>query len=319
MKNFIVKLMVFSFILFGIGIIIQLIYPYSNYSNPYLKRKTNYLSETKTNFDVIFIGSSRINNQIDCKIVDSLIGKTKSYNLGSNASFFLESENTLKYILNETQQKPKVIVLELQQKFNVTRVNLFSDRNYNAHNLTNFPFILKYHIEKKNIKQIGMSFFSFVVNNFHYNKTLHTKEYSDIIIKSQAGFSPLENENQSERHTKLLNDTLEIQRRVKKFENDSREYKVSNAFVNEMYILNELCKRKNIKLILLIPAPLEPDGKELTVYKDKLKIPILDYSSPKLKQYYQIKNRFDYGHLNTKGSELFSQQLANDLKKIIYK
>ncbi|WP_123982418.1 hypothetical protein [Chryseobacterium sp. G0201] len=320
MKKFLSRLILFIVIMFIIGLIKLALSPNSNYSYAFLNAKLEFL-EKHPEYNMYFIGSSKINDQIDCKVIDQNIKGVKSYNLGANAGFDLENFQTLDFILNNKNFKPKYIVVELQDKIKVTKTNIKTERSFGAFNYDNTAFAVKYHKENKDYKQIGLSLVSFVLNVFHFNKYFDEKDIqkadNNFVSKNQ-GFSPLEfsvvPRTEENKLRAIIKDRLE------RYHADHNKYQPNKALVNKINELAERCKKKNIQLIMLVPGPAEPDAKKLEVYQNVLKVPLVSLVNPdEYTEFYLYENRWDTGHLNSKGSKILSEKTALHLEKILDK
>jgi len=320
MKKFLSRLVLFIVIMFIIGLIKLALSPNSNYSYAFLNAKLEFL-EKHPEYNMYFIGSSKINDQIDCKIIDQNIEGVKSYNLGANAGFDLENFQTLDFILNNKNFKPKYIIVELQDKIKVTKTNIKTERSFGAFNYENTAFAIKYHKEDKNYKQIGMSLVSFALNVFHINKYFDertVREAKNNFVDKNQGFSPLEFSSTTRTEEQKLKSV--IKDRLERYHADHNKYTPNKALVSKINELSERCKKKNIQLILFIPGPAEPDAKKLVAYQNAFQVPVVSLVDPDMyPEFYQCENRWDYGHLNGKGSKILSEKTAPLLDKVLDK
>lgn len=304
--------------MFIIGLIKIALNPNENYSYPFLNAKLKYVKE-HPEYNLYFVGSSRVNNQIDCKLIDSKISGLKSYNLGANASFDLESFQTMEYILENPSFKPKYIVLELQDRVKITKVNLKTERSFGVFNYDNTLFAIKSQKETNNYKQIALSLFSFVLNVFHFNKKSEERavqEAYNYSIDQNQGFSPLDSSRIPRTKEAELNKS--IKKRLDNYYADHENYKPNSVVVKKINDLAEKCKKKNIQLIMFIPGPAEPDGKKLQPYVNALNVPVINFMNPiEHPEFYWYENRWDYGHLNEKGAKILSTDIAYYLDKIV--
>lgn len=320
MKKFLSRLILFIVVMFIIGLIKLALSPNSNYSYSFLNAKLEFL-EKHPEYNMYFIGSSKINDQIDCKIIDQNIKGVKSYNLGANAGFDLENFQTLDFILNNKNFNPKYIVVELQDKIKVTKTNIKTERSFGAFNYDNTAFAVKYHKENKDYKQIGLSLVSFVLNVFHFNKFFDERDIqkadNNFVSKNQ-GFSPLEFSSTTRTEEQKLKSV--ISNRLERYHADHNKYTPNKALVSKINELSERCKKKNIQLILFIPGPAEPDAKKLIAYQNAFQVPVVSLVDPDMNpEFYQYENRWDYGHLNSKGSKILSEKTAPLLEKVLDK
>jgi hypothetical protein len=83
-----------------------------------LGKKMGYLYECGDKPDIIFLGSSRVLNCIDPRVIDSVCG-TNSYNLGLNGINVAEMR-MLSRVCMETDKRPRILVINLDpSSFNV--------------------------------------------------------------------------------------------------------------------------------------------------------------------------------------------------------
>lgn len=320
MRRFISILSLFVAIMFIIGLIKLALNPNSNYSYPFLNAKMEYLKK-HPEYNLYFIGSSKINNQIDCKLLDENSKGLKSYNLGANASFNLENFQTLEKILETPSFKPKYIVLELQDKINITKLNLKTERSFGAFNYENTLFASQFHIDNGSYKQVVLSWVSFILNVFHFNKHCDERavqENHNQFVYEGQGFSPLEYSSVPKTEEAKLKAV--IKDRLDRYHADHKKYRVNRALVEKINALAEKCRKRNIELIMFIPGPAEPDAKKLLVYQNALSVPVISMVNPEdYPEFYLYQNRWDYGHLNEKGSKILSTKLAPLLNGILNK
>ncbi|KMQ68249.1 hypothetical protein ACM39_10440 [Chryseobacterium sp. FH2] len=320
MKKFLSILTLFIAIMFIIGLIKLALSPNSNYSYPFLNAKLDYLKK-HPEYNLYFIGSSKINDQIDCKLIDDNMKGIKSYNLGANAGFNLENFQTLEYVLENPSFKPKYIVLELQDKINITRQNLKTERSFGAFNYENTLFASKFQKENGNYKQMALSWASFILNVFHFSKHYDERIIQDAhnrFVDETQGFSALDYSIIPRyEETELKNI---IKDRLERYHADDRKHTPNKALVEKINELAEKCRKKNIKLIMLIPGPAEPDAKKLQVYQNAVRVPVISLVNPdEYPEFYLYENRWDNGHLNERGSKILSKKMVPFLEKFLEK
>jgi hypothetical protein len=304
--------------MFITGLVKLAVYPNRNYSSPTLNAKLEYL-EKHPEYNMYFIGSSRINNQIDCHLIDDKIKGVKSYNLGANAGFDLENFQMLEYILEHPSFNPRYIVLELQDRTKITKVNLKTERSFGVFNYKNTVFAVKSQKENNNHKQIALSLVSFVINVFHFNKSMDeraVRKAHHYSTDHNQGFFPLDSTGFARTEKAELDSA--VQKRLTRYLADHKQYKPNSIIVKKINDLSEQCKKKNIQLIMLIPGPAEAEGKKLLAYRNVLDVPVISLLDPYVyPEFYIYENRWDYGHLNEKGAKILSLKLVPFLEKII--
>jgi hypothetical protein len=119
----------------------------------YEKLNTTFLKQN--NFDVIFLGSSRMFMHLDNRIYDSIF-KTNSYNIGLSGATTRMSFITLKSYL-ENSQKPKTLFYELD--FHISHLETDSIFNFSTY----IPFLQNKTLYSE-FKKIDSRFFHFKYN-----------------------------------------------------------------------------------------------------------------------------------------------------------
>lgn len=320
MKKFLSILSLFVAVMFVIGLIKLAVSPNSNYSYPFLNAKLDYLKK-HPEYNLYFIGSSKINDQIDCKLIDENIKGIKSYNLGANAGFNLENFQTLEYVLGDPSFKPKYIVLELQDKMNITQQNLKTERSFGAFNYENTLFAMRFQKEQHNYKQVALSAASFVLNVFHFNKRHDERTIQSAhnrFVDGNQGFSPLE--YSVVKRTEKVELEAVIKDRLDRYHADNKKYTPNKVLVEKINELADKCKKKGIQLIMFLPGPAESDAKKLLGYHELLNVPVINLINPEeYPEFYVYENRWDNGHLNEKGSRILSAKTVPLLEKVLEK
>ncbi len=320
MKKFLKNTTIFVLLIFGLGVLLWFRNGDQINKNTVLNQKQAFLDK-HPEFNTVFIGSSKINNQINPQIIDALNPGLKTYNLGANASFNLENNSTIDFLLHNQNRRLKYIVLELQNKIDLTRTNLNTERSFGALTPQNFPFFLSYQKENKDYKQLAFGLYSTVLSIFNFNKEKTTMEesYLNQFIEKD-GFIPLDKDKNSavlQRNKDLLAKPSEITRRLTVFNNDQTVYVPNQNLEKKWLELSNQCKDKGIQLVLLLPAPAEPDAKELLVYTQSNEIPVINMLNPaETPEFYQLENRWDYGHLNEKGANLLSEKIGKAMQSL---
>lgn len=319
MKKFLLKSFLFSALLFGIAISRWLYIGTNSPENPILKRKIECINKD-LKINTVFVGSSKINNQVIPKVIDSVAVGIHSFNLGANGSFNLENFETIDYFLKHKPPHLNIIVLELQNKFSFNRININAPRSYQVLSPSNFSFLMKYFYESKDYRQLAYTMYSFFLDIFDFNVGITKEEQNNDPFKEQ-GFFALDdekNEDVVKRRKELINKPGEISRRIEAFKNDKKNYEANEALQNKIMSLKEDCLKRGVQLILLYPAPAEPDAKKLVAFEKNSPVPVINLVDPvEYPQFYNLKSRWDYGHLNRKGAEEHSRLIGAELLKLM--
>ena len=312
------------------------------WGNEILLDKLNYLDYTSTSkFDTYFIGSSRVNHQIDAKLYDE-ITKHKSFNLGCPALSGIESIRLAEYLISQGDEQNQTthIFIEMplldfhkSQNTKTTRGSYYFNLNALYHStaslvseqirfrskLCNFSFQSKTAIS--NLLNLGtfrdlMTRLNRKVPESKKVRFDRTKGYI-ALAKGQESVGDLKRRND------FLQDTSELTLRL----NDAKTY---------------IARRKNLlpinsKLQTII-LKLIADGKEAginvvvlyfpksngIIYKKSAKIfnalPTenkINLAKPsKYRDLYLAKYSYDKAHLNKAGSTVLTRALAAEFLNI---
>lgn len=114
---------------------------------PPFSMKAEHLRQSKTPSEVVLLGSSRVHNQIDPSLLDSVLAAKKlplhSYNLGFSALTLLESTRLLQSLYDEPGFRPKVVLMEATLSARVPIYTLRSARTLQWHDPQGFRAALR--------------------------------------------------------------------------------------------------------------------------------------------------------------------------------
>ena len=121
MKKFVSK--IFLMYLFYFGIIEMAEWSSDNIGNSFFKQKIIDYDRQATQINTVFFGNSWINRQLNPIFFDSLTtSNTRSYNLATDATPFMERSFLLEKFLNKYQ--PKQIIFLVSPSIGIQRENL---------------------------------------------------------------------------------------------------------------------------------------------------------------------------------------------------
>ncbi|WP_159023072.1 hypothetical protein [Formosa sp. L2A11] len=290
MKKFI-KYIIFLSILF-IGLLYISDYVYTQiYLNSNPRNKLQYiLNTTNQNFDIVFIGSSRVANHVDTKLFNSLSNK-KTINLGAEGAGLNDNLLQLKLLLS---QKNKISNLFLQ-----IDSNFENEKPSNISTSEAMPFfknkIINKHLQKyfSNYQKLKyIPFYRYAINDpkIGFRELFFSLMNKKPRVDPKIGFTP-------KYGNKLLHSNLSLPTSISK----------NNIILNEII---DLCKNNKIKLTLFI-SPYSSKTQNLDyITKLKEKIPeLIDLSKN-----YNDELFYNCGHLNNKGAKVFTENLYNATK-----
>lgn len=260
------------------------------YINSKPRNKLQYILNTKNdNFDIVFIGSSRVANHIDTKLFDSLSNK-KTINLGVEGAGLNDNLLQLKLLINSNH---------------ISNVFLGIDSNFESISPSNIsiseamPFlknkIIKNHLKKYSVnfnKLEYIPFYRYAVNEpkIGFREFFFSSISKKPRINPKVGFSP-------------------------KFGNNipSIESSLPSKIRNKNIILDEIieiCKKNQISLTLFISPYCSKIKTENYIKKLTNKFPnIINLSKG-----YSDNLFFNCGHLNNQGAKIFTNDLYNETK-----
>lgn len=284
----------------------------------YIEKPSYIISCSNKSYDYVVGGSSRVHNNFNSNLFDSLT-KLNGFNIGYGGSgmsqnyltlyLFLKNGNTIKNYLQQVEDNflmdPKVaFTYPFQDYFFMPYIG---DNNVDDCYKNNVPLV-KFYLWK---------YFPFIkyaeFNNYYGLKKVIEPTKVDSIMLRCKGYSKLElNHKQG-------------------FPATNYEAKETVVAVDEsnIYYLNkirELCLKNNINFIIY-SSPLHQ--KSYLAYKPKnLHLSLMDFVEKCNIKYFNfmLDNAFkgdslfyDETHLNAKGTDLFTTQLADSLKNSLKK
>lgn len=312
MKTFLVKFVIFisPFILFAYGLdvilsdILKKSYGFadSEYS------VWNDLYAGEINSDIVIYGSSRAWRHIDPTMISSSL-KTTAYNLGINGHSF-KSQYFRHTLLMKLNRKPKIII----QTLDVTGFEKVSD-------LYNPDQYLPYMLNNKEMKVLENNGYDPIDYRLPMIRYFGKKEAFIEIIKiitSPNSNKAVRIKGYRSRDLVWNDDLLAAQQKLGSYRVES-DSSIIHLF--EEYLIE--CEKKNIQIVFVY-TPEFIDGQNFVTnrsdimsiyyaFSNKYNIPFFDYSNDSIS--FNKKYFYNSGHLNTKGAEIFTTKLINDLEK----
>lgn len=279
----------------------------------YIQKPSFVINCKDKHFDYLLGGSSRAHNNFNVAIFDSLSGKN-GFNIGYGGSALAQNYITL-YLFLKNGNSTKNYVQQIEDNFLVNPRTIFdypfqdyfflsntNDSEIDQAFMLNVPFI-KFYLWKY-IPFIKYSEF----NNYYSLKNLLHPPKTDKEMLDLKGYSKLTEKNIKDFPAKSY-PILEEEKKV-----DSL-----NIFYLEK--IRKLCKENNIKLIFYSSPIYQP--KYLSYKPKNLHNALTDYVTQHNITYinFMQDNKYitdtlfyDETHLNSIGTDIFTQQLADSLK-----
>nr|WP_314493870.1 hypothetical protein [uncultured Chryseobacterium sp.] len=318
MRRFIVKIVVWLVCISFIGYALCSLSQYKFYGEYFVRQKINYFNQHNKKYNAIILGSSRMFRQINPMLLDSATShRIRAYNMAAGGTFY--TENRYIYRQMNIPDHIKYIFFEVQdlQPFDK---NSYAEKVMYYHDFTTVGFELRYFTEEKNINSSFLSISHFFANIFYFKKLGSRDKTKNEFVSSNNGYFPLEKdydeyENIRNLRQQYLRDTMVISKDNRYLEKEPRK-KLNPALIQDIRILAEDCKKRGIKLILILPPFAQPT--ELNEIKKIIDTKVLDFSSRStFKELYYSKNVYDIGHLSSSGSKAFTLKLADSLNHSI--
>lgn len=324
MKIFLKQLLIFLLLYIGVRILVLQFLPY-HWGNPYVSSKIQFMDENNEKPDMVIFGSSRVHRQIDPSLFDSLMFvKTQkpfsSFNLGSPATFAPQTYYLLEqFIKSDISFRTRFIILELDEM--PVMASRHQERTSYWVQLQHLTLVIKSYLGRKDVKSlqkliiIGSYIEPFVERFFgigHFGKQIRDKEYYSIknVGSKMKGFVPLDEEDQTEGRLKKtqMNDQKKLDIRYQNAINAKYDPKlVDRVHLNFLKELKRKANARNIEVIFLL-SPRNMNSYIVTMGEElKKNGKVIDLS--RNPNYYDLQLSYDEGHLNAKGSTLYTNEL----------
>jgi hypothetical protein len=315
MKKFIIRSLVFAFLLFSFFLVVDI------YLSNKLKKSHDFQGEIEVwddiykgeiNSELLIYGSSRAWVHVDPNIIKDTL-KIESYNFGMDGQNFwlqyLRHKKFLKY-----NNPPKKIIL-------CTDVFSFA-KNENLYGMNQFlPFMLfDFDIVSYTSKYNGFDIADYFIPLIRYygkingNNSVFNTNFNSNQKYRDRGYRGMEKEwNDDFSKAKIKNPNYSI----------NCDFEIVNLF--DKFLTD--CEKDGIK-VYLVNTPEYIEGQKyvtnrkqilnkIEFYSKKHNLPFLNYSDDDIchnKDYF-----YNSTHLNKKGAEIFSRKLASDLKSLFEK
>ncbi|GHV69008.1 hypothetical protein FACS1894199_17110 [Bacteroidia bacterium] len=271
----------------------------------------NDIFDSTNNSDVIILGNSRAWEHISPEILDSVL-HINSYNLGINGYPFSMQYTRFK-LFEKYNKKPSLVIQSVDFLKTLHQATMYNKGQFTPYTYDN--------LLRDELKKIGFTNAEFHIPAWKYLFAYPTiirglKEYQYLNWlpggsdpTRYKGYAGLDGNWDPTEMNKVLRDSIVVSV-------NPEVVALFDAFLN-------YCKGNSIQVILVFtPQYIKMseftqnwDG-EMRVYHDfaeKYDIPFLDYTHDPI--CYDTTYFFNATHLNKKGAELFSLQLANDIKE----
>lgn len=308
------------------------------YANPYrfneiFNLKYQYYREHKENYNTLFIGSSRTYRHINPQILDSVLQpySIRSFNFGAPATFNPEALFLCESLLQQTRTGGplKYIFLELTEFTEIADENSIAPRSYYYLDEAYLQLVSDYLSYRTDLDFLSRYKFmlpfvkGYVINGVR----LYYPEGPDVpgyhLGKYKDGFYPLDVDL-------AINNSVELATRKRALDRDTNA--IANAYVKNASPIDtpnneglsfldwmmEKAESKNVRLFFIVPPRINNQRRFSDTDIPEFRERIIDMSSYNdYRELYLYKYSFDYGHLNSRGADIFSLLLADKIKHVI--
>ncbi len=309
MKKFLIQIFGFSLVMFLLFSAMTFITDSGMHKSEFGNLKEwNEIFEKKINADIIIQGSSRAWVQFDTYIIDSVFN-TNSYNMGIDGSpFDVQYVRYKSYI--ENNKYPKVILQNVDWDLMDKNTPVFQKYQF-------LPFLGNHYFKEQLLKNNIIPFSDCYLPFLKYSGQPKALEVGFSEFFGIQHYKSLKHKGYAGSDENWNGNNFENRKKGGKFY-WKKDPKLEKMFID--FVLD--CKSKNIKVVLVF-APVYFELADLMVnfnelklfYKDyaqKYNLVFLDYSLIPLSD--NKEHFINATHLNKRGSEIFTTQLANELK-----
>jgi len=314
MNQFIKKSLIFLFLIILTTFLLNKFQSIYNNEQIHFRYKYQEIFNNKVNSKYLFLGSSQVVHSINPQIIN-LDNQRNSYNFafnGANPKYFDDFYNIF---IKQFYKEPDVIILGVESFLFDTTIlqnKIEFDSEYFDKNLM-YEFVTSNKYEEYNLYTTDLIINYFPIlkyrKDFKYSLRLNRGNPDYKKEKYQLGFMP---------YNRILNEY-------------SKKRFFSNVNINKEQVkyfkrfLNQL-KQENKKVVILYCPELNPDEnhfrneKTVKIINDlanNYNFPVLNYNLEFISEINSDETLFsDWGHMNEKGSQIFSKKLSSDLKKL---
>lgn len=302
---------------------------------PELTAKLSYFARHKDEFDVLFVGSSRIYHQVSPKLFDRIAhergAKIRSFNLGFDAMLPPETFFMVEKILASKPHRLRWMFVEIAQLrgdalpggndtaralyWHDLRRTLWACRSVlaetgakrdaeqkvlSARHAREFC-ALHARLFLKNFANLGRGFDMLLSKN---KKARSKKQIAKVIGADRDGFLPEEKDARAE-----ANNTV-IETRVALLKKESTRARREDPVTEKAFAENaQRIRAAGVTPIFLIPPTMLRLPAYTATRRDAAHVFAFD-DADAFPMFYEAKNRYDAEHLNPAGAEIFTRLLA---------
>lgn len=331
--KFLMRLAVLSVLFLAVNQL-QFIWTPPYYGNPVYEAKHAALTEKKEDVNTVFFGSSRTFRQIDPSQFDSLLNDygISSFNCGSPAVSHPEQYFLYDSFLKEGHRGIRYAFLELKPINYISRVNLWTPRNYYWHS-THWLWYVYGYLKDSSLplkNKIGYALdytFTLLLKHIHIGYLNRPSEESmtteELLGRKGDGFLTLEDQvaltpddtSYMERRNAFLSDTTILEGRIRQslvdFSAPLRRGDMNETHLQLLKDLIAQSEASGIHLFLVVPPMLQEYRETRALMESLPSSHVIELADVRRHpEFYDVSHLFDQGHLNRKGAALYTRKLA---------
>jgi hypothetical protein len=300
------------------------------WGNSFLSSKLRFM-DSHPDYNLVFIGSSKTENQINPLIFDSVTGNaTTSFNLGCDGLIIPESAQLLDHMLDNTNIK--YVVYEIRCAYHIRPENLQITRtayceDWNGYSKTMQNTLHSFLPVGRKISILASHTICYIDHLINFSSVQGVVDYkkdqeTERAYSENQGFHMPANITLDE----LKNNPGILTERKKNADAFLKDYysgrcskEFNHYYRDELQSLIDKAKARNVKLIFMLASSMRAfEYKELFPVLCNLKDAdiMLMCDGNKFPELYELKNNREADHVNRTGSEIFSKYLGQEFIRI---
>lgn len=343
MRRFILKISLFVVIILVLCNAIKIFVPY-HWGNAYYSVKIRHLEKQKIFPHAVFFGSSRIYRQVDIAVFDSTYSalsgeRIRSFNLGAPATFCPQSYFLFEHFLrSDAAKEVKYAFLEITDIDIIGSEVMHEARTNYWHNVRDYYFVLNSVLNNQSLglakkceyfRHYTVSYLENTFNIGHFGEMMVNDHYYDPIYLGESGngYMSLEEELRTSTNKNVRKNLIQ---RVKSLKQKGLDQRAAEAkkylqkplvaydhiHLNRIQQLQAMARAKGVKLIFIL-CPRSVNAYSGSLYQALPHSQKIQLASPQLfPELYEKHLSYDIGHLNEKGSKIFSALLAREFYRL---
>ena len=305
MKLFFKRLAIFFITVLAIGFLLQIVVSRSMKNKVVLNMYDNFHVSYPQKIDLLFMGSSRCITHFNPALFDNYF-KIKSLNLGVDGHSDLEMHVLKLKSFLKHNKPPRIIILNFDMF--ITSLEVTGGKNYVHKDYFSRYAFLPFSEEPAISEYFNYNFGEKYVPSYALLK------YKYIVNALQVNFDKTRNIELYERHDEQW-DTIRNPVKHIKYSGNFRDPKFIRAVKGQLLIMDSICKKNDIKLILVHTPVYLPvfTGHLLDAPKliaAELGLPYFDMNAEYISN--DIRNFYNSNHLNTVGINRMFQHMTAD-------